>query len=218
MLASMSESDPIVHVIDDDEPVRDAIENLLSSVGRTARTYSSAMDFLETADRDQPGCILADIRLPRLSGLELQRRLNASGFDMPIVLMTGFADIPMTVRGMKNGAIDFLQKPLNEQDIIEATDNALEKDRMRRERTAEDRLLRSRYDSLTLREHEVVVLVVAGHRNRAVAKILELSEITVKIHRSSAMRKLGAKNVQDLVRLQQIARRIGIEPISGVAS
>lgn len=208
-----AEREPVVHVIDDDASIRDSIENLLLSIGRTSRTYGSATDFLESVEPGQPGCIFADIRLPGLGGLELQRRLGDHGITMPVVLMTGYADIPMTVRGLKDGAIDFLQKPLREQDIIDATNVALERDRARRQSNVETRAMRIRFATLTQREKQVVSLVAEGNKNREIAGALSIREITVKLHRGSAMRKLEARNVQELVRTIHTARKLGLESL-----
>ncbi|MBX7489828.1 response regulator [Qipengyuania sp. GH25] len=211
MFDRVAHEEPVVHVIDDDDSIRDSIANLLLSIGRCAMTYQSAVEFLEVADRSVPGCILTDVRLPGMSGLELQRRLLSAGNNMPIILMTGFADIPMTVRGMKNGALDFLLKPLNEQNILEALDNALELDKRRRAQAEEDSVLRDQYEALTSRERQVLALVAAGKRNREVAEMLSLSEITIKIHRSTTMRKLNARNLQDIVRKHESIQRLGID-------
>lgn len=195
---------PIVHVVDDDAGIRDAIADLFLSVEREARCYANGLDFLEQADPDAPGCLLTDVRLPKLGGLELQDRLSSHGFSLPVVFMSGFADVPMSVRGLKSGAVDFLLKPLRDQDVLDATDAAIELDRDRRGDAMESARIRTRLASLTTREREVLALVLDGRKNREVAEILSLSEITVKIHRGTAMRKIEARNVQQLVRMDRL--------------
>ena len=193
----------IVHVVDDDGSLRDALDSLFRSVGLETRTYGSARAFLDAARPDAAGCLVLDIRLPGLSGLDFQAQLAEQGIGLPVILMTGHGDIPMTVRGMKAGAVDFLTKPFRDQDMLDAVAVAIERDRSRRETAREDADLAARYATLSARERQVMTLVTAGRMNKQVAGDLELSEITVKIHRGSAMRKMGARTLPDLVRMAE---------------
>lgn len=191
----------IVHIVDDDAPLAAALESLFRSVGLEAHTYGSAQAFLDAAHPDRPGCLVLDIRLPGLSGLDFQARLAELGIGLPVVLMSGHGDIPMSVRGMKAGAVDFLTKPFRDQDMLDAVDTAIERDRARRAAAAGEAGLKTRYESLSPRERQVMALVVAGKMNKQVAYELALSEITVKIHRGAAMRKMEARTLPDLVRM-----------------
>jgi len=193
----------IVHVVDDDGSLRDALDSLFRSVGLETRTYGSARAFLDAPRPDAAGCLVLDIRLPGLSGLDFQAQLAEQGIGLPVILMTGHGDIPMTVRGMKAGAVDFLTKPFRDQDMLDAVAVAIERDRSRRETAREDADLAARYATLSARERQVMTLVTAGRMNKQVAGDLELSEITVKIHRGSAMRKMGARTLPDLVRMAE---------------
>ncbi|WP_420145180.1 response regulator transcription factor [Sphingobium sp.] len=204
MDAQTTAAEPIVHVVDDDAGIRDALEELFLSVGLPVRSYTTALEFLDQADPLSPGCLLCDVRLPQLGGLELQARLAAHGLMLPVIFMSGHADIPMAVRGLKAGAIDFLLKPLRDQDVLDAANTAIEinlQSRMQAIGTGEIRL---RYASLTPREKQVASLILTGRKNKEIAQALGLSEITVKIHRSNAMHKIAAKNVQDLVRMDRM--------------
>ncbi|SFI13848.1 response regulator transcription factor [Albimonas pacifica] len=193
---------PVVHVLDDDEAVRLAIASLLASVGLQARTHGSTHEFLSAERPDVEGCLVLDVRLPGASGLDLQAQLVERGVELPVILITGHGDIPMSVRGMKAGAVDFLPKPFREQDLLDAVARAIEIDRARRsERMGLDGL-RARYAGLSPRERQVMALVAAGLLNKQVAGELGISEITVKIHRGAAMRKMGARTLPDLVRMQ----------------
>ncbi|WP_232493134.1 response regulator transcription factor [Novosphingobium kaempferiae] len=196
--------EPIVHVVDDDPGMRDALEELFLTVGLAARSYPNALVFLDQADPEVPGCLLSDVRLPHLGGLELQARLPGHGFLLPVILMSGHADIPMAVRGLKAGALDFLLKPLREQDVLDAVNTAIEANLRARTDAVEAAEARLRYVSLSAREKQVASLVLAGLKNREIANTLGLSEITVKIHRGNAMHKVEAKNVQDLVRMDRV--------------
>lgn len=191
----------IVHVIDDDESAREALSLLFPSVGLDVRTYASVQEFLDAGDYDGPGCILLDVRLPGISGLDFQSRRDCLGVHLPIVLMTGHADVPMSVRAMKAGAIDFLTKPFRDQDMIDAVTAGIERDRERRraESTAAD--IRERYAGLSPREQQVMMLVTAGKMNKQVAFDLGLSEITVKFYRGAVMQKMAARTFADLVRM-----------------
>jgi FixJ family two-component response regulator len=193
----------VVHIIEDDASLREAIDSLLRSVGLTTRSYGSVQSFLSAARPDLPGCLLLDVRLPGMSGLDFQTSLADHDVHLPAIMMTGHGDIPMTVRAMKAGAIDFLTKPFRDQDMLDAVTAAIEKDRRRREGDQGAAALRAKYESLTPREQQVMALVTAGKMNKQVAADLNLSEITVKIHRGSAMRKMAARSLADLVRMAE---------------
>jgi FixJ family two-component response regulator len=195
-----------VHVVDDDASLRAALESLFESVGLVARTYGSARDFLNASLADAPGCIVIDVRLPDMNGLEFQDRLIQMGVRLPVVMMTGYGDIPMSVRAMKGGAVDFLPKPFREQDMLDAVMAALERDRRRRAADDDVSSARQRFGTLSAREQQVMLLVTAGKMNKEVAGELGISEITVKIHRGSAMRKMGARTLADLVRMADIVK------------
>jgi FixJ family two-component response regulator len=198
-------SDPgeiaVVHIIDDDESVRLAVDSLLRSVGLQTRTYGAAKEFLDAKREDAPGCLVLDVRLPGISGLDFQEQLAKHGIHMPAVLVTGHGDIPMSVRAMKAGAVDFLPKPFRDQDMLDAVMGAIARDRKRRSSDGDAAAVRDRFATLSPRERQVMMLVTAGKMNKQVAGDLELSEITVKIHRGSAMRKMGARTLADLVRM-----------------
>ena len=191
----------VVHVIDDDESPREALSLLFPSVGLDVRTYTSVQEFVDARAHDGPGCIVLDVRLPGISGLEFQSRRDGFGVHLPIVLMTGHSDVPMSVRAMKAGAVDFLPKPFRDQDMIDAVTAAIERDRERR--AAEDAAadLRTRYANLSPREQQVMTRVSAGKMNKQVAFDLGLSEITVKSYRGAVMQKMGARTFADLVRM-----------------
>lgn len=193
---------PTIHVVDDDDSVRAALDSLFRSVGLKVRTYGSAQAFLE-AFEDAPGCLVLDIRLPGVSGLDFQAQLSELGVSLPVIFMTGHGDIPMSVRGMKAGAVDFLAKPFRDQDILDSVAVAIERDREGRKARESRAALRSQYASLSPREQQVMRLVSTGLMNKQVAFELGLSEITVKIHRGAAMRKMGAKSLADLVKMAE---------------
>lgn len=199
----------LILVVDDDARVRRAIDGLLRSVGHATALYESALDLLEAPLPENAGCILMDVRIPRMSGLELQARLAERGEHPPIVFITGYGDIPMTVRAMKAGAVDFLAKPFRDQDLLDAVDAALTRDRERRRAADAMAGARALYATLTPREMQVMALVATGLMNKQVAGELGLSEITVKLHRSSLMRKLQTRTLADLVRLAQV---VGVGP------
>jgi len=193
--------DPIVYVVDDDAAVRDAIKNLLESVGIRVQTFASGSEFMARTPAEAPSCLILDVRLPGTSGLEFQRELTAAAVDIPIIFITGHGDIPITVQAMKAGAVDFLTKPFREQELLDAIHKAVDRDRQRREQTADIAKLRQRYEELTPREREVMALVTQGLLNKQIAAELGASETTVKIHRGQVMRKMGAESLADLVRM-----------------
>lgn len=196
-----AESQPIVIVIDDDNDVREAVADLLRSIGLRTKLFGSVRDFLEWRRPDVPSCLVLDVRLPGLSGLDLQSELNRADIQLPVVFMTGHGDVPMTVRAMKGGAVDFLAKPFRDQDMIDAVQAGLDRDKARRQSAGDASQLKSAYDSLTPREHEIMALVVDGLMNKQIAGRIGVSEVTVKFHRSNVMRKMGAKSVAELVRM-----------------
>ena len=199
----MSSNEPIVAVVDDDAAVRDAIKDLLESVGISVKTFSSGREFLAAERVDAPGCLILDVRLPGMSGLDFQRELAAAKIEIPVIFITGHGDIPMTVQAMKAGAIDFLTKPFRDQELLDAIHKAVDRDRERRQQQAEVAQLRKRYEALTPREREVMTLVIQGLLNKQIAAELGTSETTVKIHRGQVMRKMEADSVPDLVRMAE---------------
>jgi FixJ family two-component response regulator len=199
----------IVHIVDDDASLRLALDSLFRSVQLGTRQYGSAQEFFAAERPEVASCLVLDIRLPGMSGLDFQQQLRQGGVLIPVILMTGHGDIPMTVRGMKAGAIDFLTKPFRDQDMLDAVGSALEKDRARRAADGDSARLRAVYETLSAREREVMSLVVAGRLNKQIAGDLNLAEITVKIHRGAAMKKMGARSLADLVRM---AEALHLEP------
>ena len=205
--SATTEQQPRIVVIDDDASMRKALDNLLKSVGFEVELFASPQEFLQSTRPDRPGCIVLDVRFPGRSGLDMQRDLGDANTRLPIIFITGYGDIPMSVRAMKAGAVEFLTKPFRDQDLLDAVGTALEADRARR--AGEIRLaeLRGRFDMLTARERQVLSLVVAGRLNKQIAGELGVSEMTVKMHRRQVMRKMQATGVAQLVRL---ADQIGV--------
>lgn len=196
-------NEAIVYVVDDDAAVRDAIRKLISSVGLRVEVFGSAGEFLAQAPQNSPGCLILDVRLPDLSGLEFQRALSDRGIHIPIVFITGHGDVPMSVRAMKAGAVEFLTKPFRGQELLDAVQEAIVRDRAGIRDRAQLAEIRSRYDSLTAREREVLHLVVSGLLNKQVAAELGASELTIKTHRARVMQKMGAESLADLVRMSE---------------
>ena len=206
-MRELREADAIVAIVDDDPSVRRGLERLIRSLGWKTETYASAQEFLARSGTAAPSCLVLDLQLPGLSGLDLQKRMAEAGLETPIVFLTGHGNIPASVQAMKAGAIEFLTKPVDEQDLSRAVQEAIERDRLTRKRHADLRELRERYESLTAREQEVMQQVVAGLLNKQIAAELKITEDTVKFHRGHTMRKMQADSLADLVRM---AENLGI--------
>jgi FixJ family two-component response regulator len=197
----------VVFVIDDDPSMRAALEDLISSVGLAARLFASPQEFLQAPRPDVPGCLVLDVRLPGMSGLTFQKELERVGIALPIIFITGHGDIPMSVRAMKAGAVEFLAKPFHDQDMLDAIHAAIARDKQKRQQALIFTELRQRYITLTERERQIMTLVVVGRANKQIAAELNLSEMTVKVHRGQAMRKMQAESLPELVRM---ADRLGV--------
>ena len=203
----MTPEQSTVLVVDDDASVREALSDLFQSVGLMVEVYASAQEFLKNERPEGPGCLVLDVRLPGKSGLDFQQELSAANINLPIVFLTGHGDIPMSVRAMKAGAVEFLTKPFREQDLLDAVQTAIERDRVNREDQKLVAMLRQRFASLTPREQSILALVVAGRRNKQIAFEIGTSEVTVKVHRTNLMRKLQASSLADLI---MMATKLGI--------
>ncbi len=203
----MSATEPVVYVVDDDPSFRRSTERLIRSAGHKVQSFGTAAEFLSANVAQTPGCVVLDVRLPGLSGLDLQRELTRKGNHLPIIFMTGHGDIPMSVRAMKAGAVEFLPKPFRDEDLLDALRQALERDRAARERQARCATIRERFESLTGREREVMALVVTGLLNKQIAGELGTVEKTIKFHRAHIMRKMGAESVATLVRMAEQLKR-----------
>ena len=197
----MSDGKPFVFVIDDDPSLRAALDSLIRSVRLNVRSFGTTEEFLQAKRPDSPGCIVLDVRLPGLSGLDFQREMTKSRIYLPVIFITGHGDVPMSVRAFKAGAIEFLTKPFRDQDLLDAIHLGIDRDRTRRQTEAVVAELRERFGSLTAREREIMLRVVSGRPNKQVAAELKLSEFTVKVHRGHVMRKMKAKTLADLVRM-----------------
>ena len=197
----MKDTRATVFVIDDDPSMREAIDSLIRSVGIDVRTFASAQEFMTSKRPDAPACLVLDVRMPGLSGLDLQRELVNAGIRIPVIFITGHGDIPMSVRAMKAGAVEFLTKPFRDQDLLDAISQSIERDRAERVQFAEVVELRRRFEELTPREREVMELVVAGLLNKQIANRLNISEVTVKLHRHQVMEKMKAQSLAELVRM-----------------
>lgn len=202
----MGDENPSVLIIDDDSEFRDSVRRLLRSVGLATREFSSVSDFFKAAPVDGPSCLVLDVRMPGRSGLELQRDLAAANRQVPIIFITAHADVPMTVQAMKGGAIEFLTKPFRDQDLLDAVEAGLARDRARRESDKTLDTLRQRFETLSSREREVMVHVTAGRLNKQIANDIGIAESTVKVHRTHLMRKMKARSLPDLSRMADILK------------
>src|SRR6201996_7495675 len=192
---------PTIFVVDDDRDVRESLQELLESVGLHSQSFGTAQEFLAVGRNDSPSCLILDVRLPGISGLDLQHELKRGKASIPIIFLTAHADVPMSVRAMKSGAVEFLTKPYRHQDLLDAVQRSLTRDRIVREKQRDTAELRQRYDTLSVRERQVMSLVVSGMLNKQIAAELGASEATVKMHRSQAMKKMQAKSLPELVRM-----------------
>jgi FixJ family two-component response regulator len=202
-MQNLRESRPVIAIVDDDPSVREGLHSLIRSAGWSVETFASAQEFLARPRAKAPSCLILDLQLPDLSGLDLQKRMAAMNLDIPIVFLTGHGDIPASVRAMKAGAVEFLTKPVDEQDLLRAIEEGIDRDRSTRKQRAEMHDLQSRHDLLTAREREVMQQVISGLLNKQVAAELNITEFTVKIHRGQVMRKMHADSLADLVRMAE---------------
>jgi FixJ family two-component response regulator len=200
---------PTVFIIDDDRGMRQAVQDLVESVGLRAESFATGQEFLDKKRTSDPSCLVLDVRLPQMSGLDFQQRLTEIGMQIPIIFITAHGDVPMSVRALKSGAVEFLTKPFRDQDLLDAIQQALQRDRIAQEQEAEINDLRQRYQTLTMREREVMSLVVSGRLNKQVASEIGASEATVKIHRGNVMQKMQAGSIVELVR---IADKLKLSP------
>ncbi len=203
-MANPSKDNAIVYVVDDDADVRKGLKDLFQSVGLETQVFGSATEFLAKKLPDEVSCLILDVRLPGLSGLDFQAELSAAQIKIPIIFITGHGDIPMTVKAMKAGAVEFLTKPVREQDLLDAVRAALDRDRSRREHDQETHDLRARFEGLSARERQIMALVTSGLMNKQIAGEIGVSEVTVKVHRHNVMKKLGARSLADLVRIADL--------------
>ena len=197
---------PVVYVVEDDPSMREAVQDLIASVGLEARGFASPREFLEAGRPDVPGCLVLDVRLPGSSGLAFQQELSRAGVLLPVIFITGHGDIPMSVRAIKAGAVEFLTKPFRDQELLDAVNAAIERNRAQRSEAAALQELRGRYAALTPREREIMALVIVGRLNKQVAAELGVSEVTVKVHRGQIMRKMRARSLPELVRMGDLLR------------
>ena len=202
----MSDILQTIFIVDDDEDVRDSLVELFESLGLPAKSYKSGASFLDDYNSEESGCLLTDVRMPGMSGIELQQKLNENAVKIPVVIMTGHGDVQMAVQAMKEGAHDFLQKPFRDQELIDCISKALAQDKSNRVELKKKRVLQDRIDGLTAREHEVIEKVLEGKANKKIARELDISDRTVEIHRSHAMEKLGVKSVAELVKIMLSAK------------
>lgn len=206
----MKDAKPVVFIVDDDPSVRKSLERLLQSVGLAAKSFATASQFLQSGHGQETGCLVLDVRMPEISGLELQEKLAMAGIVLPIIFMSGHGTIPMSVRAMKAGALDFLQKPFDEQDLLDAIYRAIDRCGQKKAEQEELKEIQTRVRSLTPKEHEVFAWVITGMPNKNIADRLAAAEKTIKVHRASIMKKMGAQTVVDLVRM---AEKAGIRPL-----
>lgn len=202
-MQNTSESSPVIAIVDDDPSAREGLQSLIRSAGWRVETFGSAQEFLARRGADAPSCLILDLQLPGLSGLELQKRMAQVELEIPIVFLTGHGNIPASVQAMKAGAIEFLTKPVEEEDLLQAIEDAIERDRRTRRQNAEIHDLQLRYETLTVREREVMQQVISGLLNKQIAAELNITDFTVKIHRAQAMRKMRADSLADLVRMAE---------------